>query len=272
MMGAVSEYYNRPDLLARIEKAIGEAGKSPDTVTLEDLAPHDELHIGGRPASAALLPDLHLNDTMKALDVGCGTGGVARYAASTFGCHVSGVDLTPSFIETGKTLSSWLNLTSKVALQRASALDLPFETGSFDTGWMFHVGMNVEQKRELFAEVLRVLRPGAHFLVYDIMRWEDFTTPLDFPLPWASRPETSFVRPTGDYEQHLEAAGFALDRVHPRHDIADAFFERVSEAQASSADAPADRATGPSPEAITNLLAMYRASRIMPVEILCRKP
>ncbi|WP_300380424.1 class I SAM-dependent methyltransferase [Henriciella sp.] len=268
MTGAVSDHYNRPDLLARIEKALGEAGKSPDTATLEDLAPHDEFHIGGRSATAKLMPALGLEEGWRCLDVGCATGGVSRYAAHTYGCHVEGVDLTGSFIETGKTINSWLGLTRYITLHRESALDMPFDDQHFDAAWMFHVCMNIEQKRELFAEVFRVLKPGARFLVYDIMRGEDADTPLTFPLPWAGRQEISCVRPIERYEEHIEAAGFAIERSHPRDDIASAFFERVAAADPAGPMRP----TGPGREAVENLMEMYRTGRIMPVEILCRRP
>lgn len=274
MSGAVSDHYNRPDLLARIERAIGEAGRSPDTVTADDLAPIEEFHIGGRAATIALLPSLKLDADTRALDVGCGTGGVARFAAHRYGCKVDGVDLTANFIETGKTISSWLNLTSKVWLHRASALDMPFEADHFAAAWMFHVAMNIEDKRSLFAEVFRVLKPGSRFLVYDVMRGEDEESPLSFPLPWANEAAISFVRSPDVYEEHLEAAGFAIEKTEPRHDIAERFFEAV-DAEASEPLQPLSLATlmgEGAREKVANLRAAYKARQILPAEILARKP
>jgi ubiquinone/menaquinone biosynthesis C-methylase UbiE len=50
---------------------------------------------------------------------------------------------------------------------------------------MMHVGMNIEDKDGLFAEIYRVLRPGAAFGVYDVMRQKDGG--LAYPVPWAAQ-------------------------------------------------------------------------------------
>ena len=34
---------------------------------------------------------------------------------------------------------------------------------------------------------------------------------FDFPVPWATSPDTSFVASTEDYRRALEAAGFRID-------------------------------------------------------------
>ncbi|MEQ9317135.1 MAG: methyltransferase domain-containing protein, partial [Henriciella sp.] len=114
MTGPVSDHYNEPGLLARIEKAIGSIDRTPDTITIEDIAPLEEFHIGGRAATAALIPGLEIQEDHRVLDIGCGTGGVARYVANRYGCKVDGIDLTTSFIEAGQTISSWLSLSAKV--------------------------------------------------------------------------------------------------------------------------------------------------------------
>ena len=274
MTGPVSDHYNRADLLSRIERAIGTLDRTPDTVSIDELAPLEEFHVGGRAATVALLPDLKLTEETHALDVGCGTGGVSRFAAHRYGCEVDGIDLTPGFISAGKAISSWLKLSSKVHLHCASALHMPFEDETFDAAWMFHVGMNIREKRELFAQVFRTLKPDASFLVYDIMRGEDDASDLVYPLPWASDSAISHVRTPDEYEAALEAAGFAIDKVRPRHDLADPFFDRV---KANAGKPPPPVSTGAlmgddAAAKIANLHACYRAKKVVPVQILARKP
>ncbi len=48
---AVSEHYTHGDLLKSILASIAKLGKTVDSVTIEDLAPVDEFHIGGRQAT-----------------------------------------------------------------------------------------------------------------------------------------------------------------------------------------------------------------------------
>ncbi|WP_084421189.1 class I SAM-dependent methyltransferase [Henriciella litoralis] len=274
MQEQLRDHYNNPLLQSQIEKAMGALDLSPETVTHTDLAPIEEFHIGGRAATEALLPLLRLGEGHEALDIGCGTGGTARYAAATYGCDVTGIDLTPVFIETGKSLSAWLNLSARVTLERRSALDTGLDDGRFDAAWMFHVGMNIAEKRELFAELTRILKPGAGLLVYDIMRGEDETTPLTFPLPWASDASHSYVASPDDYEAAMETAGLIIDGVTPRQDLAERFFDRMTSG-GTGANSPlatsllmgADAA-----EKTSNLLAAWRSGQIIPVQILARKP
>ncbi len=52
---AVSGHYTHGDLLKTIQAAIAKLGKTIDSVTIEDLAPVDEFHIGGRQATEHFL-------------------------------------------------------------------------------------------------------------------------------------------------------------------------------------------------------------------------
>jgi len=47
------------------------------------------------------------------LDVGCGIGGPSRYLASTFGCQVTGLDLTAEFIALATMLAPRLGGCTK---------------------------------------------------------------------------------------------------------------------------------------------------------------
>jgi len=89
---------------------------------------------------------------------------------------------------------------------------MPFPSASFDGSYMIHVGMNIQDKAGLFREVARMLKPGARFAIFDILRPSDGE--LLFPLPWAMTPETSFICTAHDYQCALEAAGLHL--VHQR--------------------------------------------------------
>ena len=52
--------------------------------------------------AAFFLPFLRPGMTL--LDVGCGLGGSARFAATRYRCHITGIDLTPEYVDTGQAL------------------------------------------------------------------------------------------------------------------------------------------------------------------------
>ncbi len=270
---AVAGHYTHGSLLAAIEEALEALGKTPETVSVDDLAPVDEFHIGGREASEHFLSQLPLDAETLVLDVGCGLGGASRFAASRFGCRVTGIDLTAEYVETGGTLTSWVGLEDRIALHQGSALEMPFGDAGFDAAFMMHVGMNIPDKARLFAEVHRVLKPGGSFGVYDVMRTGEGA--LTFPVPWATSEETSAVAAPEAYRQALEAAGFQVAAERNRRDFALDFFAELNAKIAA--------AGGPPPlglhilmgetraEKIKNLVENISAERIAPVELIARK-
>src|SRR6516164_578228 len=99
----VSQHYTHGNLVAAIRGGVESLGKTINSMTVDDLAPVDEFHIGGRQASEDFLSQLDLTSEKQVLDVGCGLGGAARFVASHYGCQVTEIDLTPEFVETVKS-------------------------------------------------------------------------------------------------------------------------------------------------------------------------
>lgn len=227
----VQEHYAHGALMSAVEDALRALGKDPAKLAVEDLAQIDELHIGGHPATVHFMSACAFANGARILDVGSGMGGPARAFALGAGVHVTGIDLTPEFVDVAKTLSSRLGLLDRTAFQQGSALALPFADSSFDGAYMIHVGMNIDDKEGLFRQVRRVLRPGATFAVYDIMRFAPDT--LTFPLPWSSQPETSLVVEPERYRAALASAGFEIAAEEDRRDFARAFFAQVAAQSAS---------------------------------------
>lgn len=212
----VTAYYGGSNLTTRILGALAAHGTDPDELHVTDLAPVDQLHAGFAPATEYVLSRLGLGPHTRLLDVGCGIGGPSRLAAWTDRCPVTGVDLTPEFIDTARALTDRVGLADLVTYEVGAADELPFEDAQFDAAMMIHAGMNIEDKAAVFADVHRVLAPGARFAVYEQMR----TGPgeLPYPLPWAEDKRTSFVESRLEYAAKLTAAGFAVEEVEDRTD------------------------------------------------------
>ena len=65
-------------LYERILMSLRSAGKNTAALTVEDLAPIDQFHIGGIAATRALMRLADLRAGMQVIDVGGGLGGPAR--------------------------------------------------------------------------------------------------------------------------------------------------------------------------------------------------
>ena len=103
---SISDHWGTGDVYARIIEAMEAASISPDTVTVEQMAPVDHFHARGFPATIELGDTLPIQAGHHIVDIGCGIGGPARYLAERFGCRVSGVDITEPFAEAAKKLTA----------------------------------------------------------------------------------------------------------------------------------------------------------------------
>jgi ubiquinone/menaquinone biosynthesis C-methylase UbiE len=232
----VAEYYTRSELEEKILSSLRRAGKDVEQLRTDDLAPLDEFHIGGRESTEALAAFMELRPGMHLLDLGCGIGGPARYFAER-GCRVTGIDLTEEFLRVAENLTRRLKLDHSITFRQASALELPFESGTFDGAYQIHVGMNLADKAGVFREVARVLKPGSRFAIFDLMRSGE--GPLDFPVPWARSHETSFVESLEVYRKALESAGLRVVHERSRREFGLEFMQRMMAQVQAAAGPPA---------------------------------
>ena len=267
----VAGHFGRGGLEEKILAALKSAGVDMERVTVEDLAPVDEFHVGGLEATKELAEQMELGAGLRVLDVGSGIGGPARYFAAGHGCRVTGVDLTEEFTRVATRLTKLARLEGLVDFQCGSALGMTFEGGAFDRASLIHVGMNIADKEALFREVRRVLKAGGLFVVFDLVR----TGPgaLSYPLPWALSEETSFVASGAEYREALERAGFQLERERGRREYSVEFTQRMLARMAQG---------GPSalglhlvvgekmPVMIKNVLAMMKQGTLEPTEMIAR--
>jgi ubiquinone/menaquinone biosynthesis C-methylase UbiE len=203
---AVNRHYGRRDLGEIILAAVQDAGKDPNRLTPEDLAPATEFHSRGREATRELARLAGLRAEMRVLDVGGGLGGPARTLASEFGCQVTVLDLTEEYCRVGATITARTGLGGRVAFRHGNALDMPFPNDAFDVVWTQHSSMNIADKERLYAEIWRVLRPGGRFAMHEIMAGS--LQPIHFLVPWARDPAISFLRTPAAIRALLAETGF----------------------------------------------------------------
>jgi ubiquinone/menaquinone biosynthesis C-methylase UbiE len=203
----VNEHYGRSDLAAKILEALRVAGKDPDALAIEDLAPIDQLHARGRVATLELARLAGITPRMRVLDVGGGLGGPARTLAGEFGCALEVLDITEEFCRAGEMLTARTGLADLVSFRHGSALEMPYPDATFDVAWTQHSSMNIADKVRLYVEIRRILRPGGRLAMHEILAGE--VSPIHFPVPWAWGPSLSHLRPPEEVRTLLKDTGFA---------------------------------------------------------------
>ena len=209
-MANLEAHYSAHDIEARLLAAIRAAGLNPDQrIAPKDLGALDHFHTGGFSASRDLLGLAKIRAEDRVLDIGAGLAGPARMIASMAGCHVDCIEFSADFCTGAKLLNKLTGLEDRITVLNGSALDMPFPDESFDVAWMQNVGMNIADKRGLYGQIHRVLKPGGRFAFQEMAAGKSPTT--YFPLPWATDPRDSFLISTEEMRALVGEIGFTVE-------------------------------------------------------------
>jgi SAM-dependent methyltransferase len=270
---AIADYWATGDVYALIVEALRKAGKPLDQLTLPDLAPVDHYHARGFPATVELADRLTIGPSDHILDIGCGLGGPARYLATRFGCKVSGIDITPPFVDAARKLTALLHLESQVEIAQGDGQLLPYAHGAFDGALTQHVTMNVADRPSFFREAYRVLKPGAFFALTEHGMGPNANP--HYPAPWSLDGGVSFLATPSETRAFLDAAGFRDIMVENTGDKYLAAYKQGM-ALAASGAMPAlgihMLAGERGAEKMRNAARNIEEGRTQPVEVICRKP
>jgi MPBQ/MSBQ methyltransferase len=104
------------------------------------------------------------------IDLGCGTGAIARTIAEKYpGAAIKGVTLVPAQVELGQKLNGQRNLQRQIEIIEGDYTNLPFANGAADGVWAVESACHAEgaDKKNLIYEMSRVLKRGGRFAVAD---------------------------------------------------------------------------------------------------------
>lgn len=114
-----------------------------------------------------------LDKDTKVIDLGGGFSGSARYLASTYGCHVTVVNLSETENERGRKMNREQGLDHLIDVIDGSYDDVPFDDNHFDVVWSEDAFLHSDQKQKVIQEAARILKPGGDLIFTDPMQTDN---------------------------------------------------------------------------------------------------
>jgi SAM-dependent methyltransferase len=107
----------------------------------------------------------------RVLDIGAALGAIDVLLVQRHGVQsVVGIDVDPGLLAQAEARITREGLAGRISTQCVIPGALPFQDGTFDVVFSKDSIVQIPGKPELYAEILRVLRPGGRFIASDWLR------------------------------------------------------------------------------------------------------
>jgi phosphoethanolamine N-methyltransferase len=153
------------------------------------------------------------------LDVGCGLGAIDEILVREHGAaEVVGIDVDPALLAAMQTRIERLQMTDRIRGVRVTGGPLPFADAVFDVVFSKDSLVQIPDKPAIFAEVLRVLRPGGRFIASDWLRGGGAGYSAEMMEFFRLEGIAYNMASLEESAQTLRAAGFDAVQIRDRHD------------------------------------------------------
>jgi demethylmenaquinone methyltransferase/2-methoxy-6-polyprenyl-1,4-benzoquinol methylase len=168
------------------------------------------------PVIRAVIQELWLPSGSSGLDAGCGIGLQAVLLAEAVGPdgHVTGLDISPEFLDRAQQIVERAGLSQRIAFKQGDVNALPFDNNSFDWLWSADfICYRAENPLRIMKEITRVVKPGGKIAV---LVWSsqqllpgyprlearmNATSAGTAPFESGMKPETHFLRALGWFRE-----------------------------------------------------------------------
>ncbi|MGJ3241522.1 MAG: SAM-dependent methyltransferase [Opitutales bacterium] len=143
----------------------------------------EDIHVGWYESDDEPIPDAsrrtvakmadrlsHWPAGTRVLDIGAGYGGSARYLAKNHDFDPTCLNISVVQNERDRQMNREQGLADRIDVHDGSFEDLPFEDNSYDVVWCQDSILHSAQRKRVFEEVDRVLKPGGEFIFTDPMQ------------------------------------------------------------------------------------------------------
>ena len=179
------------------------------------LSPHESLEDSQVRHQRLMIAKLQLQQGMNVIDVGCGIGGPMRRVVREAGVRVLGVNNNEIQLDRARALNAEAGLANMTDFLACSFMDMgAIPDGTFDRGYAIESTCHAPDKAGAFAEIYRVLKPGALFWGQEMCMTDRFD-PADTRHRAIKRDlergiALRDIATTGEVDRALEAAGFQV--------------------------------------------------------------
>lgn len=238
---------------------------------IEDFSGIDQLHLGGMPATLALLEWLP-SDAKQGLDIGCGLGGTSRVLCSTRACNMQGLDLNEQYIKAAKLINKLTQPQAQCQYVVGNSLYLPFAKHSFDFVISQHACMNIAQKQRLLQGLFNVIKPQGQLLLHEIMLGpQAVEADVLYPTPWAQNKDESHLCDWHSFAQFAITAGFKIEHFNEHSEAALAWIKQTRLQTSNSPFTPTLVLGSSAPLMSRNLAHNITAGALQVVSVCLRK-